>query len=164
MSPWQSVDRRLHESGLSDYDMLTMRTWLLAVAALTLVALTSPITAGEKRLSALGVRVTVVRSCSVNTDSALQTGGTVTCGSKYGPPVMSTSSTITVPVPAAPAALVGTSAPERDQPREQGDAQPTRQVDAGLEPISETSAPRLPGTMAGAQGETVAIRVVTVNF
>jgi hypothetical protein len=156
----------LLEGGLPDYDILTMRTWLLAVSALTLVALTSPINAGEKRSSALAVRVTVVRSCSVNTDSALQPGGTVTCGTKYGPPVMSTSSTISVPVsaPVAPAAVVETSTPELEQPREQGEAQTARQSDAAVERVSESSAVQLPGATIGPKGETVAIRVVTVNF
>ena len=128
-----------------------------------MVALTGPITA-EKRSSALAVRVSVVRSCSVNTDSALQSGGPVTCGTKYGPPVMSTSSTIAVPVSVPPVAMVETSAAERERLREQGDAQPTRQAEPGLERISETSTPQSPGTAAGPQGETMAIRVVTVNF
>ena len=144
--------------------MVAMRTWYLAVSALTLVALTSPITAGEKRSSALAVRVTVARSCSVNTDSALQPGGTVTCGTKYGPPVMSTSSTISVPVPVAPAAVVQTSAPEREQPREQGAAQPARQADAATERVTESPVVQLRGATIGPTGETMAIRVVTVNF
>jgi hypothetical protein len=86
-----------------------MRTWALAVAALTLVALTSPIAAGDKRSSALAVRVTVVRPCSVNTDAGLQ-ANPVTCGSRFGPPVRSTSSTITLQVPTAPAARMVTTA------------------------------------------------------
>jgi hypothetical protein len=83
--------------------------WGLALSALTLVALTSPIAAGDKRSAALAVRVTVVRSCSVNTDMA-PAGGTVNCGTRFGPPVLSASSTITVPLPTPPAARIDTTA------------------------------------------------------
>jgi hypothetical protein len=146
-----------------------MRTWLLAVSALTLVALTSPITAGEKRSSALAVRVTVVRSCSVNTDSALQNGG-VSCGTRFGPPVMSTNSTISVTVPvvgaAAPAALVETNAVARNQPNPQSEGrevQTARQADASPQRVSETVT-QAPADTTSGPSETVTIRVMTVNF
>ena len=146
-----------------------MRTWLLAVSALTLVALTSPI-AGEKRSSALAVRVTVVRSCSVSSESALQGGGTVSCGTRFGPPVMSTNSTIAVPVSVAPNALVETNAMARTQPDQaapQSNArgvQPARQADVSTPRVTETMTPDLPGATASGESETVTIRVMTVNF
>jgi hypothetical protein len=146
-----------------------MRTWALAVAALTLVALTSPIAAGDKRSSALAVRVTVVRPCSVNTDAGLQ-ANPVTCGSRFGPPVRSTSSTITLQVPTAPAArmvttalntaalnntassdtaqnntaqsntaLSNTAAP-REPSRDQSDAPAARNADASAEQVVDASA------------------------
>ena len=140
-----------------------MRIWLLAVSALTLVALTSPI-AGEKRSSALAVRVSVVRSCSVNTDSALQAGGTVSCGTRFGVPVVSSSSTITLPVPNAPSALVEqASASAPNQPRDARDVQAVRPADAGAERITETVT-QIPDGTPGQQNESVAIRVMTVNF
>jgi hypothetical protein len=146
-----------------------MRTWLLAVSALTLVALTSPI-AGEKRSSALAVRVTVVRSCSVSTESALQAGGTVSCGTRFGPPVMSTNSTISLPAPVAPNAVVETNAVVRIQPDQSAQpdnvrgVQPARQAEVSTQRVSETVTAPGPGVPSAGTGETVTFRVMTVNF
>jgi hypothetical protein len=166
----------LPDDGLLDYHFQAMRTWLLAVSALTLVALTSPI-AGEKRTSALAVRVNVVRSCSVSTGSALQSGGTVTCGTRFGPPVMSSNTTISMPVPVAPAAAVGTTTagahtfsrdqPDQHQSTQQGDgreAQPAQSPEVSTQRITETMTTPAPGNAAAGPGGTVTIRVMTVNF
>jgi hypothetical protein len=183
---WRHTIRSPAGRGVCGAGGLSMRTWALAVAALTLVALTSPIAAGDKRSSALAVRVTVVRPCSVNTDAARQ-ANPVTCGSRFGPPVMSTSSTITLAVPTAPAARVdtaalnstalnstalNTAAPPREPSRDPSDAPAARQADASVERVVDASVV-LPADDAAAESAdpasaaapaTVAIRVVTVNF
>ena len=154
-----------------------MRTWVLAVAALTLVALTRPIAAGDKRSSALAVRVTVVRSCSVNTDNGTLTG-TVTCGSRFGPPVMSASSTIRVPLSSAPEARVdSTNLAQLAGQRQESPAAQRPPEAAAVEPMSTTASERsaTPAVVRGADtvpaddassggAETVAFSVVTVNF
>ena len=146
-----------------------MRTWLLAVSALTLVALTSPL-AGEKRSSALAVRVNVARSCSVNTESATLTGGSISCGTRFGPPVMSTNSTIAVPLPVAPNAQVETNAVVRNQPEpstppgEGRGVQPVRPTDASTPRVSEAVTAQVPGDASTGQSETMTVRVMTVNF
>jgi len=159
-----------------------MRSWLLALASLTLVALTSPIAAGDKRTSALAVRVTVVRSCSVNTESGGVTAGMVTCGSRFGPPVMSASSTITVPLSplsgSSPTRLDAPSAAPLPVQREGlAPSQPAPEP-ATVERVAQTTAntassrivPRSPGSTSGGDDvafdpeEVVAFRVVTVNF
>jgi hypothetical protein len=144
------------------------RTWALCVGVITLAALTSPLTA-DKRSSALAVRVTVVRSCSVNTDTGLQTGSAVTCGTRFGPPVMSASSMITLPA-AAPAPVRVEAGALRepsptavdDQDSRSTDALPGRIVDtsairAGTDDVAESSG-------SDADGEPRAVRLVTVNF
>jgi hypothetical protein len=155
-----------------------VRTWLLAIAALTLVALTSPITAGDKRASALAVRVTVVRSCSVSTESGGVIGGMVTCGSRFGPPVMSASSTITVPMSGPPAARIDAGSTAAAPVQREGSAAggPAAERDA-VERVTETVAesspalviPRSPGAASVGNAssdlaEIVAFRLVTVNF
>jgi hypothetical protein len=138
---------------------------------LTLAALTNPITAGDKRSSALAVRVTVVRSCSVNTDTGAPSGGTVTCGSRFGPPVMSASSVVTLPAAAPPPARVESAAAVQKQVSGDGDPQAPRSGDAPAGRIDGTS--DLPDDSAGSgthsRGTEAtelprAIRVVTVNF
>jgi hypothetical protein len=154
-----------------------MRTWVLAVAALTLVALTRPIAAGEKRSSALAVRVTVVRSCSVNTDNGTLTG-TVTCGSRFGPPVMSASSTIRVPLSTPPEARVdATNLPQIAARRQESSAVQPPPEAAAVERMSTTASERSPAAavargdatapaddVSSGNAETVAFSVVTVNF
>jgi hypothetical protein len=162
-----------------------MRSWLLALASLTLVALTSPIAAGDKRTSALAVRVTVVRSCSVNTESGGVTAGMVTCGSRFGPPVMSASSTITVPLSGtSPTRLDAASAAPIPVPREGSAPSQPAPEPAVVERVAQTTAntassastassriiPRSPEGTSGGDDvaadpeEVVAFRVVTVNF
>jgi hypothetical protein len=162
---------------------MSMR-WALAVSALTLVALTGPISAGDKRSAALAVRVTVVRSCSVNTDTA--TGaGSVSCGTRFGPPVLSASSTITVPLPAPPAARVDTGSiaaiaaavPAAPAPATTAAAptdaplQPESTADADPNDEAETMTPARvpesgpdPTAARDHRRTTVAFRLVTVNF
>ena len=160
-----------------------MRRSILALAALTLVALTCPVAAGDKRTSALAVRVTVVRSCSVNTEGGLLPAGMVTCGSRFGPPVMSASSTITMPAPAPPAARIDTTmAPMNSGQGVEPVARPagTTTVPSTVEattvertPDGEAGPPAAQpdarGTasadgLACARAETVSSRVLTVNF
>ena len=149
----------------------------LAIGALTLVALTSPIAAGDKRSAALAVRVTVVRACSVNTDAVTPGGGTVTCGTRFGPPVLSANSTIMVPLPVPPSARVdaGTFSPA-------GAASPPREADpppsANATGISAEDAEEIAPAAGRGRGagsdqsgarrdqpsRTVAYRLVTVNF
>lgn len=154
-----------------------MRAWLPAVAALTLVTLTGPLAAGEKRTSALAVRVTVVRSCSVSTDGGVIATGTVTCGSRFGPPVMSVSSTITMPASTQPAARITPAEapvpPVQGQEATMSSSPETAQVEPRSEDASAAAAePPVPGgadaesadgLLAG-RAETVAFRLVTVNF
>jgi hypothetical protein len=170
MAAVAGIFRRTGSTEREPKDGSTMRTWLLAVSALTLVALTSPL-AGEKRSSVLAVRVNVVRSCSVNTESAVPGVGTVSCGTRFGPPVMSTNSTIALPVSAAPNAMIETTAVVRnqpDQPAAQSNArgvQPARQADVSAPRVTETVTANVPGATADAgESETVTIRVMTVNF
>lgn len=154
--------------------------WALAVAALSLVALTSPITAGDKRSAALAVRVTVVRSCSVNTDPLASAAATVTCGTRFGPPAVSATSTVTIPLPIPPPARVDVAASTQaaELTRRDADASaPAAASDAAL-PSSERTAENVvtppargrgagPGseaTPAHAPVAAVAFRVVTVNF
>ena len=153
--------------------------WALVVAALSLVALTSPITAGDKRSAALAVRVTVVRSCSVNTDPRASAGATVTCGTRFGPPAISATSTLTIPLPIAPPARVdaGTAAlPAQMAQRDANAAAPAAASDALVSP-SDTAengvivpargrgaGPESAETPANTRAADVAFRVVTVNF
>jgi hypothetical protein len=153
-----------------------MRTWVLAIAALTLVALTRPIAAGDKRSSALAVRVTVVRSCSVNTDNGTLTG-TVMCGSRFGPPVMSASSTIRVPLSSPPDARAdATNLPQIAASRQESAVVQPPDA-AAVEPVSTTAPERSAGAAvargagtapaddaSSGDAETMAFSVVTVNF
>jgi hypothetical protein len=134
-----------------------------------LVALTGPITA-DKRSSALAVRVTVVRSCSVNTDTGLQTGSAVTCGSRFGPPVMSASSMITLPAAAPPPVRVEAGALREQSPAAVDDPD-ARSIEMSPGRIVETSAIRASGTDGIAESSVSdadvaphSVRLVTVNF
>jgi hypothetical protein len=88
---------------------------------------------------------------------------------------MSTSATISVPVPVAPTAVVqtdavGTGGVARNQPdqsNQQGDGrgvQLERQSGVSTQRITETVTAPVPGTTTTGQSETVTIRVMTVNF
>lgn len=156
--------------------------WALAVGVLTLVALTSPIAAGDKRSAALAVRVTVVRSCSVNTDSASGTGDAVNCGTRFGPPVMSTTSTVTMPLPSPPPARIESSAlpagePEAVRPDGGTVAPPTPLGDATRPTQSPRDAGNAAGAPPGERGAATAgdadsstnapgasVRLLTINF
>lgn len=150
--------------------------WILAVGALTLVALTSPIAAGDKRSAALAVRVTVVRACSVNTDAMTPGGGAVTCGTRFGPPVLSANSTIVVPLPAPPSARVDAEAFTPSRPAAPRGADPAPSADAAgtsardAEPIASASGrgrgagPGQSDARRGQPPRMVAYRLITVNF
>jgi hypothetical protein len=156
-----------------------MRRSILALAALTLVALTRPIAAGDKRTSALAVRVTVVRSCSVNTEGSLLPAGMVTCGSRFGPPVMSASSTITMPASAPPAARIDATpiapvssiqaveAAARSAETTAVEASSLEWISAGdAAPPAAPAGPREASSAddGSARAATMSFRVVTVNF
>lgn len=160
---------------------------LLAAGALLLLVLTSPIAAGDKRAVALAVRVTVVRSCSVSTDPGSSPGGIVNCGSRFGPPAISTSSTIRVPLSAPQPRVDSTSLPGVDAPARS--AGPAQAAPGGESPeaVAATAAPQEPSSDAAgsndaqpargrgagparpaagadAQTPTVPFRLITVNF
>jgi len=164
-APIRSGSRRRRPFG----DGPSGRTWAACVGVLMLVALTRPITA-DKRSAGLAVRVTVVRSCSVNTDTGLQTGSTVTCGTRFAPPVMSATSVVTLPTAAPPPARIEAGA-ATGQSRAAVDEQNGRSTDALPGRVAETSVIRAAGSdgltgSSSTEADAVprAVRLVTVNF
>lgn len=150
--------------------------WALAVGVLTLVALTSPIAAGDKRSAALAVRVTVVRSCSVSTDPVSPARDAVNCGTRVGPPVMRSTSMVTMPSPQRPAVRIESTPLPSDEPAAvRGNTSRANAIPRAQTPQDAGNSADIPardrGPAAGADDHDApdnppgaSIRLLTVNF
>lgn len=85
----------LSDGGLTGYyPRNLMHIRLAACACVAVAVLVGSAVAAQKRSGVLAVRVTVNRSCSVNTAAPGVTGTVITCDSKSRPAVRTSTSTV----------------------------------------------------------------------